>query len=95
MSTSKSSRRNFIRKVTGTALAGTIGPSLLGGAIGPNVKILESPFYEKKNYAPNDQVNVAVIGMGIMGFNNCHTTVKIPGVELVATCDLYDGRLER
>ncbi len=95
MSTSKSSRRNFIRKVTGTALAGTIAPSLLGGAIGSNVKILESPFYEKKNYAPNDQVNVAVIGMGIMGFNNANTTVQVPGVKVVGVCDLYSGRLER
>lgn len=25
---------------------------------------------EKRVYGPNDQVNAAIIGMGIMGFNN-------------------------
>ena len=48
-----------------------------------------------KKYAANDQVNIAVIGMGIMGFNNLHTTVQVPGVKLVGVCDLYTGRLER
>ena len=43
----------------------------------------------------NDHIQVAAIGMGIMGFNNCNTTVKVPGVKLVAACDLYSGRLKR
>ena len=39
------------------------------------------------------EVRMAAIGMGIMGFNNCQTAVKIPGVKMVAACDLYSGRL--
>lgn len=48
-----------------------------------------------KKYGPNDQVNIAVIGMGIMGFSNAATSVQVPGVKLVGVCDLYTGRLER
>lgn len=93
MSNQKSSRRNFIRKIAGTALATSVAPSLMASS--REIQFLESPFYEKKNYAPNDQVNIAIIGMGIMGFNNALWTLQVPGVKLVAVCDLYSGRLER
>ena len=93
MSDQKSSRRNFIRKIAGTALATSVAPSLMASS--REIRFLESPFYEKKNYGPNDQVNVAIIGMGIMGFNNALWTLQVPGVKLVAVCDLYSGRLER
>lgn len=93
MTNKKSSRRNFIRKVAGTALATSVAPSLFASP--GKVQIIESPLLEKKNFGPNDQVNVAVIGMGIMGFNNLDSTLKVPGVKLVAGCDLYSGRLER
>ena len=33
--------------------------------------------------------------MGIMGFSNARTSIQVPGVKLVAACDLYSGRLER
>lgn len=89
----KSSRRNFIRKIAGTALATSVAPSLMASS--REIQFLESPFYEKKNYGPNDQVNIGIIGMGIMGFNNALWTVQVPGVKLVAVCDLYSGRLER
>ncbi len=38
---------------------------------------------------------IATIGMGIMGYNDTNTALKIPGTELVAVADLYSGRLER
>lgn len=53
-----------------------------------------SPRNESK-IAANDAIQVATIGMGIMGFNNIESASKIPGVKLVAACDLYDGRLKR
>jgi len=50
---------------------------------------------QTKPVGPNDKIRIATIGMGIMGFNDTDTALKIPGVELVAVCDLYDGRLAR
>jgi predicted dehydrogenase len=93
MTDKKSSRRNFIRKMAGTAIASSVAPAIIASA--SDTKILKAPVYEKKRYAPNDQVNVAIIGMGIMGFNNALWTLQVPGVKLVGVCDLYSGRLER
>ena len=47
-----------------------------------------------KKFSPNDKIRLAAIGLGIMGNKDCATALKIPGVELVAACDLYSGRLE-
>lgn len=94
MTNLKSSRRGFIKKVAGTALATSLVPAALRAGSGEPI-FLETPKIEKKIYAPNDQVNVAVIGMGIMGFNNAESTLLVPGVKLVGACDLYTGRLDR
>ena len=42
----------------------------------------------------NDRIRLACIGLGIMGNKDCATALKVPGVELVAACDLYTGRLD-
>lgn len=94
MISKKSSRRGFIKKAFGSALATAAMPTVLLGSDKRNVVELQEAPLEKRSYASNDQVNVAVIGMGIMGFNNAETTVQIPGIKLVAACDLYSGRLE-
>jgi len=95
MSTSKSSRRRFIKKALGTALAtSSISTLLMAGKKGQTIDLAPMQ-HEKKSYGANDQVNIAVIGMGIMGFNNLGTSVQIPGVKLLGVCDLYTGRLDR
>ncbi len=43
----------------------------------------------------NDKVRIALIGSGIIGHYDTETALKVPGVELVAVCDLYQGRLDR
>ena len=84
------SRRNFLKKALGTAIITGTAPALFA-----NTEMLIPPSRDKKTYAPNDKVNIAVIGMGIMGFSNAATSVQIPGVKLVGVCDLYSGRLDR
>jgi len=94
MTLNKSSRRSFIKKAVGTALATGAAPSLLLGKSKTHTVTLEQAPPDQKRYGANDQVNLAIIGMGIMGFDNASTSVQIPGVKLVAACDLYTGRLD-
>ena len=48
---------------------------------------------EPKKFGANDKIQLACIGLGIMGNKDCVAALKVPGVELVAACDLYTGRL--
>ncbi|HEX2535834.1 MAG TPA: Gfo/Idh/MocA family oxidoreductase, partial [Chitinophagaceae bacterium] len=86
-----SSRRRFLQTLGGTALGLAAAPlhSLAGPA--GETQILQP----HKIISANDKIRVAVIGMGIMGFNDLNTALKVPGVELAGICDLYTGRLER
>lgn len=45
--------------------------------------------------SPNDKIRFATIGIGGMGSGDTRTALSIPGNELVAVCDVYDGRLTR
>src|SRR5258708_1692785 len=45
--------------------------------------------------AANDNIQIALIGAGGMGSGDARMASSIPGVKLVAACDIYDGRLER
>ncbi len=42
----------------------------------------------------NDRVQVATIGLGGMGTEDTNSSTKVPGVELVAVADIYQGRLD-
>jgi predicted dehydrogenase len=46
-------------------------------------------------YSSNDTLQIGLIGCGIIGHYDTDVALKIPGVRLVAVCDLYDGRLVR
>ena len=85
----KPTRRNFIKYAGGSLLA---FPTMLSAA---TETYLMNHQPRKRAYSANDRIQIACIGMGIMGFNNCQTALKIPGVQLVAACDLYSGRLDR
>lgn len=83
------SRRKFVQTIAGGSFVATsIAKDIL--SIHKKETI---PFHP--DYSSIEDMRIGAIGMGIMGVNNCNTSVSIPGVKLVATCDLYDGRLER
>ena len=86
----KKSRRSFLKKVAGTGIVAASIPSLV--AARPEKQYLLER--RKNNVAPSDRIRLGAIGMGIMGYNNVNTALQVPGMELAAVCDLYDGRLE-
>jgi predicted dehydrogenase len=45
-----------------------------------------------KPVSPNDHVRIALLGAGGQGQSDTETALKVPGVELVAAADVYDGR---
>ena len=89
----KNTRRTFLKKALSTSIIATGITSL---ATGHGKKELTPTKHEwtDKTFGANDKVNIAAIGLGIMGFNNLEHTLKVPGVKLVAACDLYTGRLD-
>jgi predicted dehydrogenase len=88
-----STRRHFLKKALGTTLAGAALPQFLSAR--PGLELLQPQEIARKNFGPNDQVNIGIVGMGIMGFSNAYWSLQIPGVKLVGVCDLYTGRLDR
>jgi predicted dehydrogenase len=85
-----SSRRSFVKKLTTVTAAAALAPNLFAA------ERHNEPFEYLKRQRPvsaNDQVNIALIGAGGQGSEDTNVALKIPGVKLVAVCDLYDGRL--
>jgi predicted dehydrogenase len=87
-----SNRRNFLKNLGGSVVL--LGAGSLKSLAAQEEQERNILTWEKK-YSPNDKIRIAGIGMGIMGFSDVSTALKVPGVELVACCDLYDGRLQR
>jgi predicted dehydrogenase len=88
----QSSRRNFLKTLSGSTLALAAAP--LSG-LAAQEKMEERIITYNKKITANDKIRIGVIGLGIMGYNDVNTALKVPGVELAAACDLYTGRLER
>ena len=86
-----SSRRHFIRQMSGTALA--LAAANTGFAFADQWQNRVDGYSRK--ISPNDKIRIATIGMGIMGYNDTNTALRVPGTELVAVADLYTGRLAR
>ncbi len=74
-------RRDFLQKTAG-----------IGAIALPAARLASAQ--ERKKISANDKIRLAAVGLGIMGNKDCVTALKVPGVELVAACDLYTGRLE-
>ena len=79
-----SSRRNFITNTA--ALAG--GSMLLSALDNKAFGIF------KNRVSPNDQINIAAIGIKGMGWANVNAALKVQGVNLVALCDVDKNVLD-
>ena len=81
-------RRKFL--LQSSALVG--GAALASAFEKPGFNILKSKF------SPADQVNIGAIGINGMGWANVSAALKVPGVNLVAVCDIdknvIDNRLK-
>ncbi len=83
------SRRKFLQTLGGS------GSLLLAGlpAFSNSTSILT--LLSKVKISSNDRIRIGLIGSGIIGQYDAETALKVPGVELVAVADLYQGRLDR
>jgi len=85
-----SSRRKFLK---------TLATSTAAVAVGSNVfasenKLAYFKIHKRQWGSASDNINLALIGAGIIGVQDTLTALKVPGTKLVAVCDLYDGRLQ-
>ena len=87
----ENSRRSFITKVS----KGLVGAALIPGIVTAKdrKRNLEEMLRNGQKFGPNDQLQIALIGAGGMGTADATTAITVPGIKLVAVCDLYDGRL--
>ncbi len=89
-----SSRRKFLNQLTIGAAAFS-PPATITGKKGKIKTEIISRNYETKKYGANDNIKLATIGFGIQGIGDTAAAVEVEGVEFVAACDLYQGRLNR
>ena len=87
----KNSRRSFIANVTKGVIGATMIPSVITAK--DSKRHLEELIRSQQKFSTNEQVQIALIGSGGMGVADAITCLTVPGVKLVAVCDLYDGRL--
>ena len=63
---------------------------LILSALSPNVFA-----FNKKGVAPASQINIAAIGINGMGWSDTKAALKVPGVNLVALCDVDKNVLDK
>ena len=84
-STGKTSRRDFIKLTTAATVAAATSTTILAAG---------EP-RRPERVSPSDKIRLGLIGAGGQGMGDTREALKIPGIELVAAADLYDGRLTR
>jgi predicted dehydrogenase len=83
-------RREFLKKLGLASAAITVGTREIYSENNKNIEYLnrvEKPL-------GNSRINIALIGAGGMGNEDANTCLKHDGVEIIAVCDLYKGRLD-
>lgn len=77
-------RRDFLKMAAATSMAASAGRQLHAQSASGAQAV-----------AASDRVQFATIGCGIRGISDTRTALELPGVELVAVADVYDGRQTR
>ncbi len=96
--TASGSRRSFLKTLGVAGAAATTAPAALAGTA--TTGEVGAPQYlnlvrSHASTAANEKIRIALIGTGGMGIGDTQTALQVDGVEMVAACDLYDGRLRR
>jgi len=86
---SRFNRRNFLRKATLTAAGLATVPAAFA-----KEKQAFSLLRRSNGLKPSEDLNIGLIGAGIMGVVDTQTALRHEGINLTAVCDLYQGRLE-
>ena len=73
-----SSRRDFIQKSAIIAGGGLLASSLNNKAFA----------IFKSRIMPSDQLNIGAVGINGMGWTDVQSALNVPGVNLVAICDV-------
>ena len=87
------SRRKFVKSVAAGSLLAAGVPSRLAGSDSAIHRTMARRTQERR-VAPSDRIGLGIIGAGGMGMADVSTALRIPEVELVAACDVFDGRLD-
>lgn len=85
------SRREFLK----LAAAGAAGLSAATSASASSAHLLAVRQAPQAPGSALDTIQIALIGAGGQGMGDARTALRVPGVEIVAVADVYDGRLVR
>jgi predicted dehydrogenase len=80
-----SSRKKFLQQSSLLLGAGALASTFDNNAFA----------YFKNRIAPSDQLNIGAIGINGMGWADTRAAMKIPGINLVAVCDIDKGVIEK
>ena len=83
------SRRAFLYKFSKSVAAAALLPAI--GNAASSEKTVD--LFRQKKISANDHLQIALIGAGGMGTADANTAITLPGIKLIAACDLYEGRL--
>ena len=79
-----SSRRKFLQQSSAVLGAGALATVFDNKAYA----------YFKNSIAPSDQLNIGAIGINGMGWSDVKAALKVPGVNLVAVCDVDKNAMD-
>lgn len=80
-----SSRRKFLRNTSALAAGGFLASSMDNQAFA----------IFRNKILPSDQINVGAIGINGMGWSNLSAAMKLPGINVVALCDVDKNVLDK